>query len=125
MLLVQEVLFRQGKIDQAELEWAKAINAGFPEARAYLGLARVRNARAMYKSAERNDQQGTRNWTPSIPTLKNSGLPPCHETSGSTIWRRHSPTERNGVRTSVRTRPVTWSILRGEQKTNTSRAIAN
>jgi tetratricopeptide (TPR) repeat protein len=47
-----EVLFRQGKIDQAELEWAKAINAGFPEARAYLGLARVRNARAMYKSAE-------------------------------------------------------------------------
>jgi tetratricopeptide (TPR) repeat protein len=46
-----EVLFRQGKIEQAELEWAKAINAGFAEARAYLGLARVRNARAMYKSA--------------------------------------------------------------------------
>ena len=46
-----ELLFRQGKIDQAELEWAKAINAGFAEARAYLGLAKVRNARAMYKSA--------------------------------------------------------------------------
>jgi predicted Zn-dependent protease len=42
-----ELLFRQGKIDQAELEWAKAINAGFAEARAYLGLAKVRNARAM------------------------------------------------------------------------------
>jgi tetratricopeptide (TPR) repeat protein len=48
-----EVWFRQGKIVEAETEWAKVINAGHPEARAYLGLARVRRAIAMYKTAKR------------------------------------------------------------------------
>jgi len=48
-----EVWFRQGKIDDAETQWAKVINSGFPEARAYLGLARVRRAHAMYKTAKR------------------------------------------------------------------------
>jgi tetratricopeptide (TPR) repeat protein len=47
-----EVLFRQGRIDSAEKEWVDVINAGSPEARAYLGVARVRRAIAMYKSAE-------------------------------------------------------------------------
>ncbi len=47
-----EVWFRQGRIGDAEAEWAKAINSGYPEARAYLGLARVRDAIAMYKSAK-------------------------------------------------------------------------
>jgi tetratricopeptide (TPR) repeat protein len=47
-----EVLFRQGKISEAETEWVNVINSGFPEPRAYLGLARVRKAVAMYKSAE-------------------------------------------------------------------------
>jgi tetratricopeptide (TPR) repeat protein len=46
-----EVWFRQGKITQAEKEWVDVINSGHPEARAYLGLARVRGAIAMYKSA--------------------------------------------------------------------------
>jgi tetratricopeptide (TPR) repeat protein len=45
-----EVLFRQGHIDAAESEWVRVINSGYPEARAYLGLARVRHALAMYKS---------------------------------------------------------------------------
>jgi len=45
-----EVWFRQGKITEAEAEWVKVINAGYPEARAYLGLARVRRALAMYKT---------------------------------------------------------------------------
>lgn len=48
-----EVLFRQGKIEMAEKEWVSIINSGFPEARAYLGVARVRQAFAMYKSAEK------------------------------------------------------------------------
>jgi tetratricopeptide (TPR) repeat protein len=48
-----EVLFRQGKIDLAEKEWVAVINSGYPEARAYLGLARVYRAAAMYKSAEK------------------------------------------------------------------------
>jgi len=46
-----EVWFRQGKIIEAEKEWVDVINSGHAEARAYLGLARVRNAIAMYKSA--------------------------------------------------------------------------
>ncbi|HTU40809.1 MAG TPA: aspartyl protease family protein [Candidatus Aquilonibacter sp.] len=46
-----EVWFREGKITEAEKEWVEIINSGYPEARAYLGLARVRNAIAMYKSA--------------------------------------------------------------------------
>jgi tetratricopeptide (TPR) repeat protein len=47
-----EVLFRQGKITEAEKEWVTVVNSGYPDARAYLGLARVRNALAMYKSGE-------------------------------------------------------------------------
>jgi len=47
-----EVLFRQGRIMEAESEWVKVINGGNPEARAYLGVARVRDAIAMYKSAK-------------------------------------------------------------------------
>jgi tetratricopeptide (TPR) repeat protein len=47
-----EVWFRQGKITDAEKEWVDVINSGYPEARAYLGLARVRDAIAMYKSAK-------------------------------------------------------------------------
>jgi predicted aspartyl protease/Tfp pilus assembly protein PilF len=47
-----EVLFRQGKIPEAEAEWVKVINSGYPEAHAYLGVARVRNALANYKSAK-------------------------------------------------------------------------
>jgi hypothetical protein len=47
-----EVLFREGKLEDAEKEWVKIINAGHPEARAYLGLSRVRHAVAMYKSSQ-------------------------------------------------------------------------
>jgi len=44
-----EVLFRQGEISQAEKEWVSVINSGYPEARAYLGLARGRRANSMYR----------------------------------------------------------------------------
>lgn len=47
-----EVMFRQGKIEEAEKEWVNVINSGHPEARAYLGLSRVRHAIAMYKAAQ-------------------------------------------------------------------------
>jgi len=47
-----EVWFRQGKIYEAEKEWAEIVNSGRPEARAYLGLARIHNAIAMYKTAK-------------------------------------------------------------------------
>jgi len=48
-----EVLFRQGKITDAEKEWVDVIKAGSAEPRAYLGLARVRDAIAMYKTAKK------------------------------------------------------------------------
>jgi tetratricopeptide (TPR) repeat protein len=45
-----EVYFRQGKIAEAEREWVNVINSGRQDARAYLGLARVRWAISMYKN---------------------------------------------------------------------------
>jgi predicted aspartyl protease len=46
------VYFRQGKIPEAEQEWVNLINSGHQEARAYLGLARVRNALSIYKNGK-------------------------------------------------------------------------
>ncbi len=67
-----EVYFRQGQILKAEQEWVKVINSGYPNARAYLGLARVRWALSMYKSGwdmidkahrlDSNDPEITRIW---------------------------------------------------------------
>jgi tetratricopeptide (TPR) repeat protein len=48
-----EVWFRQGKIFEAEKEWVDVVNSGHPEARAFLGLARVREALAMHQSAKK------------------------------------------------------------------------
>ncbi len=47
-----EVYFRQGKILEAEQEWVRIINSGNPEARAYLGVSRIRNAISMYKQGK-------------------------------------------------------------------------
>jgi len=78
-----EVLFRQGKIEDAEREWANVINSGHPEARAYLGLARVRRAIAMYKAAETfvkkahdldpEDPDITERWISTLPRSERIG----------------------------------------------------
>jgi len=47
-----EVWFRQGKIQEAEKVWVDIVNSRYPEARAYLGLARIRDAIAMYRTAK-------------------------------------------------------------------------
>jgi tetratricopeptide (TPR) repeat protein len=47
-----EVYFRQGKIAEAEKEFVGVINGGHQTARAYLGLARVRWAISLNKSAK-------------------------------------------------------------------------
>jgi predicted aspartyl protease len=47
-----EVWFRQGKIHDAEKVWVDIVNSGYPEARSYLGLSRIRDAIAMYKTAK-------------------------------------------------------------------------
>lgn len=73
-----EVYFRQGKISEAEQKWIEVIKAGHPNAaRAYLGLARVRWAIAMYKSAKQmidraheidpNDRDIERFWISNLP----------------------------------------------------------
>lgn len=51
-VVLGEILFRQGKITEAEKEWVDVVNGGRAEPRAYLGLARVREAIALYKSAK-------------------------------------------------------------------------
>jgi tetratricopeptide (TPR) repeat protein len=45
-----EVYFRQGRIHEAEQEWVKVINSGHPDARAYMGIARIRWAMSNYQS---------------------------------------------------------------------------
>lgn len=72
-----EVLFRQGKITDAEKEWVEVIKAGSPEPQAYLGLARVRYAIAMYKTAKKmidkaheldpNDPDIQEEWLSTLP----------------------------------------------------------
>src|ERR1700682_27143 len=47
-----EVYFRQGQIPKAEKEWIDVINSGHQAARAYFGLARVRWAISMNKTAK-------------------------------------------------------------------------
>ena len=46
-----EVEFREGLISEAEREWVNVLNSGHPDARAYLGLARVSTALSLYKRA--------------------------------------------------------------------------
>ena len=47
-----EVDFREGLISEAEHEWAQVINSGHSEGRAYLGLAQVSRALALYKRSQ-------------------------------------------------------------------------
>jgi predicted aspartyl protease len=47
-----EVYFRQGRIPEAEREWVNVINKGYPSARAYWGLSRVRAALSLYRQAK-------------------------------------------------------------------------
>ena len=47
-----ELYFRQGKLAEAEKQFIKVVNTGGVDARAYLGLARVRTAISMYQKAK-------------------------------------------------------------------------
>ena len=46
-----EVLFREGKIAEAESEWLKVVESGHADARAHMGLARVSAASTQYRQA--------------------------------------------------------------------------
>jgi len=72
-----ELLFRQGKIGEAEKTFVQMINAGEAPARAYLGLARVSSAVAMYAREYRlivraheldpGDQDIQKEWMGTLP----------------------------------------------------------
>jgi TonB family protein len=47
-----EVLFREGRLQEAESEWLNLLNSGHADARAHLGLARVSIAATQYKQAK-------------------------------------------------------------------------
>jgi len=47
-----EVYFRQGKLHEAENEWLNVANSGTRDPHVYLGLAKVRSASSMNKSAQ-------------------------------------------------------------------------
>jgi tetratricopeptide (TPR) repeat protein len=47
-----EIYFRRGQILDAEREWSAVVNAGSRSARAYLGMARVSNALALYEEGK-------------------------------------------------------------------------
>src|SRR5262249_29881140 len=55
-----EVLFRDGKIPEAEREWLGVTKSGHTDARAHMGLARVSAAAAQYKQAEREIDEAHR-----------------------------------------------------------------
>jgi tetratricopeptide (TPR) repeat protein len=87
-----ELWFRQGKITDAEREWVEVIKSGDPDARAYFGLARVRHAIAMYKSAKRlidkaheldpNDPDISAQWVRSLPRAER--VPPASNEGNAT-----------------------------------------
>ena len=49
-----DVLFRQGEMHDADVEWVKAANAPQPDARAFLGIAEVESAMSLYAKAKRS-----------------------------------------------------------------------
>jgi tetratricopeptide (TPR) repeat protein len=48
---VAEVQYRQGSINSAEREWVNNVNSDHPQARAYLGIARISSAFSLHKRA--------------------------------------------------------------------------
>lgn len=48
---VAEVQYRQGSITSAEREWVNNVNSDHPQARAYLGIARISSAFSLHKRA--------------------------------------------------------------------------
>jgi tetratricopeptide (TPR) repeat protein len=99
-----EVWFRQGKISEAEKEWVAVVNTGYPEARAFLGLARIRDAIAMYKSAkglidkahtlDPNDSDIEEEWVSTLPRAQRIKYLE-DSLAGVNNW---NPEEREGVR---------------------------
>lgn len=64
-----EVLFREGRLAEAESEWLNVVNSGHIEARAHLGLARVSTATTQYKQAK-TEINKARELDPSDPGIE-------------------------------------------------------
>jgi len=64
-----EVLFREGRLQEAESEWLNLLNSGHADARTYLGLARVSIAATQYKQAKTQVDEAHR-LDPSDPDIE-------------------------------------------------------
>ena len=49
-----DVLFRRGELHDADVEWVKAANASQPDARAFLGIARLEESMSLYAKAKKS-----------------------------------------------------------------------
>ena len=102
-----ELYFRQGKIHDAEAEWVKVINSGRQDARAYLGIARVRWSIAMYKSGwTMIDKAHTLD--PSDPEIQEAWTQKAQPSGdGSSFWKTIWP----GTTTKMLTRAPRCSTI--------------
>lgn len=64
-----EVLFREGRLQEAESEWLNLLNSGHADARAHLGLARISSAATQYKQAKTQIDEARR-LDPSDPDIE-------------------------------------------------------
>jgi hypothetical protein len=80
---------KQKNVDQAAKvadEGIAAINAGYPEAHPYLGLARERLCRRDLQKREEDDRQGLTNWTATIAIIRKNGATGFPAPSASSTW---------------------------------------
>src|SRR5579859_2908741 len=49
-----EVLFRKGDMHESDVEFVKAANSNQPDARAFLGIARIENSMSLYGKAKKS-----------------------------------------------------------------------
>jgi TonB family protein len=88
-IVLGELLFREGKLTEAEAEWLNVMNSGHVDARTHLGLARVSAAAMQYRQAKAevdkaylldpNDPDIQAFWTRSV---RPSGQTTCRVSGG-------------------------------------------
>jgi len=88
-----EVYFRQGKIPEAEHEWITVVNTGYPSARAFWGLFRVRTSLSLYKQAKETLDKA-HDLDPSDPDIQKSWVGSLSRAEQIKFWEEYlaSPT---------------------------------
>jgi tetratricopeptide (TPR) repeat protein len=99
-----EVLFREGKLSEAEAEWMGVINSGHADARAHLGLARVSAAATQYKraKAEIDKAHALDPSDPDIQLYWIGSLTPLEQVSGLEDYLSHEGSDSAEERSHLR-----------------------